>query len=379
MIKDTDFIVFADDWGRTPSSTQHLFRVLGKYNRIFWFNTIGLRVPQMRLYDVRRTLEKLASCFKKSDEKAAYAPFVFNPFMLPLFFPPFLRELNKKILLLQIARIKKRYKVNRPILFTTIPTVCDLVGELGERASVYYCVDEYTCWPGVYPKTIKCMERKLLERAHLLFCSCSEILDLKRKEGFRGILLTHGVDVEHFKKRDFESVRFVAENDRGMARIGFIGSLDHRIDFSLVEFLCLNRTDCLFIFGGRAVELPSRLRKLPNFRYIGSVAYNELPEYLSSFDICIMPYKNDETTHYIAPLKFKEVILSGKPVISTVIPNISEYARFVKCANERDDFLRYIDEALLSKEEDVNFSGLFVNETWEDKAELFSLILLETK
>jgi len=284
---------------------------------------------------------------------------------------------------LQIGYIRRRYKVHNPILFTTIPTVCDLVGELGESASVYYCVDEYTCWPGVYPRTIKGMERRLLEMSNFLFCSCGEILDLKKKEGFRGILLTHGVDVEHFKKKTYEGrlVRSVPvdDNERGMTRIGFIGSLDHRIDFSLVEFLCLKKTDCLFVFGGRAVELPSSLRKLPNFRYIGSVAYNELPEYLNSFDICIMPYKNDETTHYVAPLKFKEVILSGRPVISTVIPNISEYVRFVKCAEGRDDFLRYIDDAVLNKGKNTAFSGLFANETWEEKAEFFSRILLETK
>ena len=54
-----DFIVFADNWGRHPSSTQHLFRHILRNNRVLWVHTIGLRNPGLSAYDLKRSVEIL--------------------------------------------------------------------------------------------------------------------------------------------------------------------------------------------------------------------------------------------------------------------------------------------------------------------------------
>jgi len=373
VLKNNDFIVFSDDWGRTPSSTQHLFSVLSHFNRVFWFNTIGLRFPQIRWYDFKRLLEKMASWLKASREEKKNI-FVFNPLMFPVFSPFFFRKINKKILLIYIKRVKKKYKIDAPVFFTTLPTVCDLVKEVGERKSVYFCVDEYCKWPGVHKADIKAMEHELLEKVDFLFCSCKELVELKEKEGFSGILMTHGVDVKLFRSNDRKNNKGVKSLTQKLSppKIGFIGSLDHRIDFSLVEFLCLKKPEWSFIFGGRDVSLPKSLKCLHNFSYAGNIKYNKLPKYLETFDVYLMPYKKENT--YIAPLKFKEVILSGKPIVSSVIPNSVEYTPFLKLAREREDFIRLIGEAIHAKPP-KHSENLFSNETWEKKAETFSSII----
>ncbi len=377
MLKDNDFIVFSDDWGRTPSSTQHLFKALAPGNRIFWFNTIGMRLPQLQRYDIKRSIEKVISWFKKEHTAADASSFyVFSPFMLPFFSPKFIRKLNKKILLSYVRGVEKKFKINAPVLFSTIPTVCDLFGELGEKKKVYFCVDEFSRWPGVNQKALKSMEQSLLRKVDFLFCASSELLELKKKEGFDGVLLTHGVDRKHFVGGGG-----VPENIRKIPSpiIGFIGSLDHRIDFELVAELCKKHANCSFAFGGRDVSLPRMLRRLPNFFYIGNVAYEVLPKYLKSFDICILPYKNDEKNIYLTPLKLKEVILVGRPVISTDMPNVNKYSKFIKIARSKEEFTALIGRALSEPSSvtkgRISNSKLFIEETWLEKAKIFSRII----
>jgi hypothetical protein len=52
-------VVFSDDWGRHPSSAQHLIRQLLPRYRVDWVNTVGTHRPQLSLGDLRRGVEKL--------------------------------------------------------------------------------------------------------------------------------------------------------------------------------------------------------------------------------------------------------------------------------------------------------------------------------
>ena len=52
-------IVFSDDWGRHPSSCQHLVKRLKTQFPIVWVNTIGTRTPKLDFFTLRRGLEKL--------------------------------------------------------------------------------------------------------------------------------------------------------------------------------------------------------------------------------------------------------------------------------------------------------------------------------
>ena len=53
-----DWIVFGDDWGAHPSTTQHLIVNLPREDRILWVDSIGMRQPKLRVVDVRRIWNK---------------------------------------------------------------------------------------------------------------------------------------------------------------------------------------------------------------------------------------------------------------------------------------------------------------------------------
>jgi len=54
-----DLIVFGEDFGGLPSSTQHLVRHLAKQHKVLWVNSIGLRQPRLSVKDITRAFNKL--------------------------------------------------------------------------------------------------------------------------------------------------------------------------------------------------------------------------------------------------------------------------------------------------------------------------------
>src|SRR5436309_6820677 len=128
------FIVFADDWGRHPSSCQHLFRRLLPRHRTLWVNTIGMRRPRLDLATLRRGLEKLLHWGRRPSGPERELPpnlSVSNPRMWPWFSTPLDRRLNRWVLARHLRRLARQLPAP-PVVVTTVPVVADLVSVFPE-------------------------------------------------------------------------------------------------------------------------------------------------------------------------------------------------------------------------------------------------------
>ena len=132
-------LVFADDWGRHPSSCQHLVRRLLDRHAVWWVNTIGMRPPRLDWATVRRGLEKVRHWTRRPCDTAALPANlrVLNPRMWPWFSRPFDRALNRELLLRELRRVTATLPIS-PVAVTTLPIVADLIGLLPVRRWVYY-------------------------------------------------------------------------------------------------------------------------------------------------------------------------------------------------------------------------------------------------
>jgi len=152
-------LVFADDWGRHPSSCQHLVRqLLGRY-QIYWVNTIGMRPPRLEWSTMHRAMEKARHWLQRRPNPSAEGnsapegPRVLNPRMWPWFSAPLDRRINGALLARQLRPILR--SLDPPAMaITTIPIVADLVGQLPVRRWLYYCVDDFSLWPGLDSRQI---------------------------------------------------------------------------------------------------------------------------------------------------------------------------------------------------------------------------------
>src|ERR1700722_8796753 len=189
-------LVFADDWGRHPSSCQHLIRRLLDRHPTLWVNTIGTRKPRLDLDTLRRGLEKLRHWTRRPSHKAATLPAnlrVLNPRMWPSFDSRLARELNCRLLVPALGTAARELG-DPPVAITTIPLVADLVGKLPVRRWVYYCVDDFSTWPGLDGDTLRCMEEELVRRVDVAIAVSETLQERLAGMGRPAHLLTHGVD-----------------------------------------------------------------------------------------------------------------------------------------------------------------------------------------
>src|ERR1700722_8564910 len=137
----SSLLVFADDWGRHPSSCQHLVRHLLPRHSVAWVNTIGTRTPRLDLATVKRGLEKISQWAHRSNSGVQVPSNlrVLNPRMWPWFGTALGRRLNRRMLTAQLAPVLASMP-NTPVAVTTIPVVSDLMDVLPVSRWVYYCV-----------------------------------------------------------------------------------------------------------------------------------------------------------------------------------------------------------------------------------------------
>ncbi len=136
-------------------------------------------------------------------------------------------------------------------------------------------------------------------------------------------------------------------------RIGYVGVISDRIDFDLVEYVAKERENYNFVFigekYGKAGRWIRRLKKLNNVYFLGVRHYEKIPSYIATFDVCIVPHKVDDFTLSNDPMKIYEYLYLGKPIVSTPISINDELIDYIFIGTSKDEFLRYLDDA-------VNFS-----------------------
>jgi glycosyltransferase involved in cell wall biosynthesis len=127
------------------------------------------------------------------------------------------------------------------------------------------------------------------------------------------------------------------------------------------------------LVGKSLVDL-SALERLPNVKLLGRKPYESLPSYLKGFDVGIIPFKLNELTRNVNPIKLREYLSAGLPVISTDMPEVARYASTasnLSCAVVRthEDFDAAVVRALKSDSPAARKarSDAMLSETWERK------------
>ena len=334
-----------------------------------------MRWPRPDVKDMKRTKEKISSWIWRREEKIENL-IVFSPFMLPSFRSKFSRKINSLLLAKQIRMLCKKYGMEDCILVTTLPIVSDLVGRLNEARSIYYCVDEFSQWPGMMKDVMQKMERDLIGKVDLILAASDRLYHSKKDSQCPVYLLTHGVDVEHFMKADL--IETEVPVDIAYIRkpiIGLSGSFVERTDYDIIKHIALTHSDWSIVLIGRILTRATHISKLKNVFFMGPRPYELLPSYLKAFDVCIIPYiVSDGSIFNSSPVKLKEYLASGKPVVSTPIPEVEKFAGIVEMANDKDEFVESIELVLReNSREKIEIRQRAVREdSWDAKAEEFS-------
>jgi len=158
------------------------------------------------------------------------------------------------------------------------------------------------------------------------------------------------VDRAHFCKARAHQFDPADQEDLPRPRLGFYGVIDERFDIELLDAVAAMRPGWSFVMVGPIVKISEdELPKRPNIQYLGGKTYDQLPAYLSGWDVALMPFAMNESTQFISPTKTPEYLAGGKPVVSTPIKDVvRHYGKLegVKIASTPDEFVAACEEAL---------------------------------
>jgi glycosyltransferase involved in cell wall biosynthesis len=133
-------------------------------------------------------------------------------------------------------------------------------------------------------------------------------------------------------------------------RLGFYGVIDERLDLELIEATAAARPDWHIVLVGPVVKIdPETLPRRPNIHYFGQRSYDELPQYLAGWDVCLLPFARNDSTRFISPTKTLEYMAAELPIVSTPITDVAEpYGDIVYLGATPGEFLAACEAALAS-------------------------------
>jgi hypothetical protein len=177
------------------------------------------------------------------------------------------------------------------------------------------------------------------------------------------------------------------QKDIAHPRLGFFGVIDERFDIELLDAIAQGRPDWNFVLLGPVVKIdPVILPRHKNIYYLGSKNYQELPKYISGWDVALLLFADNEATRFISPTKTPEYLAAGKPVVSTPICDVvTPYGEMdlVHIANGPDDFINAIEGLLDQNESRVQWLSRVDNylslmswdDTWSQMSALIDKVI----
>jgi glycosyltransferase involved in cell wall biosynthesis len=220
--------------------------------------------------------------------------------------------------------------------------VSAFAGHLNEVLTVYDCMDELSKFRGAPPEILD-RERDLLVQADVVFTGGRRLFEAKSQFHDNCHFFGCGVDESHFgQARSRETVIPSELAAVGKPILGYFGVVDERLDYDLLGQLADANPDWSVVMIGPVMKGdPQSLPQRSNLVWLGQRPYAELPAFVKAFDLCLMPFALNEATEFINPTKALEYMATGRPIVSTAVPDVvRNFGSVVRIARSPEDFVR---------------------------------------
>ncbi|MBN2457232.1 MAG: glycosyltransferase [Sedimentisphaerales bacterium] len=350
-MRQIDVICFGgNDWwyhNRDHLDIQMLSR-FARYGKAVYINSIVMQKPnitQNRNF-TRKLIRKAKSILRglKRTEKGFW---VYSPFSLPVHHIAWARRMNERLLLLQVWLMKLRVGIQKPVVWVACPAACDVAIKIKKQRLIYQRSDRFEEYPNVDAETIRYYDRKLKAKADLTVFVNSSMYEQERAQCKKAVYIDQGVDYDMFASA--ERIETVPDEMREMKKpiVGFFGGIDdHTSDIGLLEKVTELLGEITFAFVGNASSDCSQLSSKDNVLMLGKKPYEQIPHYGKCFDVAILPWRNNRWIETCNPIKLKEYLALGKPVVSTPFPELRKYRDVVYEAKTPEEFAGCIKKAL---------------------------------
>lgn len=350
------------------------FQIMRRISRrwpVLFVNSLGVRIPSLadRSLFATRMKRKLKS-LSRGVVRVEAGFHVFTPFSVP---GETGQHISNWALAPQIKVAARLAGIRNPLLWVHCPAGADLIDRLPHAAVVMQRTDRFEAFPEGDPELLGRQITDIKSKADLVIYAAQHLADEESFEVRRQLVVTHGVDVDAFQTAGRcptaypEDVMSIAS-----PRVGFIGGIDaHTFDPDLFRDVVSRLPHVNFIMVG-ASSLGDNWCPHENVHHLGRQPYDCIARYMAAMDALIMPWNQGEWIKACNPIKLKEYLAVGRPVITTDFPALEPWRDLVSVANSAEAFAGAIQNAIDTPYDAAIAQSRVQNETWDSKAQAIS-------
>lgn len=333
FLQGIDLVCFSHlRWGFVFQRPNHLLSRFSKHQRVFFIEE---------------------PIFDEGEEKLQIENYNENLYVVTPYIKPGLDETevhNRQRKFLN--NLLTNMQVNRYFSWYYTPMALPFTAHLSPELVIYDCMDELSAFKFAPPElTIR--EKDLFKKADIVFTGGHSIYESKKDAHHNIYPFPSSIDKHHFGAARINKTDPDDQAHIPHPRFGFFGVIDERFDLEMLDAVAKARPEWNFVILGPVVKIdPASLPAYSNIHYLGGKKYDELPLYLSGWDIATIPFAMNESTKYISPTKTPEYLAAGKPVISTPIRDVvSPYGdnKLVHIVSNAEEFIQSAEEELSRK------------------------------
>ena len=336
-------ICFAGDrWEGNPHSRHHLMRRFAGEFEVLFIESLPMRsVAGVDRHELVRVWRKLRGRIGvRTVELHLHV-------LTPAPIPPvgrWGRTVQLAALAVQIAYARRRLGLRGPaVSWFSVPIAAPLRGRLGERGSVFYYQDRYDQFSHVDAELLRTLVADLATGCDVGIATSEPLArDLRTLGGRTPWTVAHGVDTDRFAGDPSPPP---ALSGLEPPLVGYVGILDDYLSFGAIRAVAERLDRGTVVLVGAANTDVSALDH-PRITRLGFRPYAEIPSYLAAFDCCLLPFELTPLTVAVDPIKLREYLAAGRPVVSTRLPSVEPYADVVTLADGPEAFAGAVLAAL---------------------------------
>ena len=378
-------------WDSPYSSTAFaLAREMANNRKVFYLENpftlkdlvLGFLKPQLR----KRIAVWLGlKSFYHSIPDSSELIIVYPPLVLPINWLPkgkiyrFLSQINNKRLLKRLQRIIKDHQLSEFHLINIFQPFYgfDLPKEIQPKRYLYFCVDviRHSAYIGKHGHYL---EKEIMQQVDAVCTTSSQLQAYAESSTSRPVyLIPNGVNFTLFSQ-PANPPQILAREKRKI--ILYTGAIGLRIDYVLLEKIAFSFLFQLLVLVGPKTQTfeETGLNQYENVLFTGPRPLEELPGFLAAASCTIIPFRCNELTRGIYPLKINEYLAAGKPVVTTRFsPDLQQFENVIEIADSHETFIQKLAQTMEGEEKELseirrNIAG---NNRWEQRLQLLDRVL----
>jgi glycosyltransferase involved in cell wall biosynthesis len=371
-------ICFAGDrWDGNPHSRHHLMRRFAGDFEVLFIESVPMRsMAGTSGQELRRVWLKL----RNGVRLRTVAPHLHV--LAPLPVPPsgrLGRAGQLASIRAGIAYARRRLALDGPaISWFSVPIAAPLRGHLGENGSLFYYQDRYDEFSHVDASRLRDLIASLATGCDVSIATSDALADDLRRHGADPVVVPHGVDVERFAADEPPPPLDLGHLERPL--VGYVGIIDDYLSFEAIRAVAERLRRGTVVLVGMSNTDVSALAH-PRVKLLGFRPYAAIPGYLAAFDCCMLPFRLNRLTVAVDPIKLREYLAAGRPVVSASLPAVKRFADVIEFADEpgafADAVMRSLEPGRDSQAERAARRGQVAGESWDTAADQIRPMLVE--